>query len=182
MEQPGRTRWIRLAALAVVLVGTVGAVWAAWSRIDPDGDPGGQVMDQLTPTLAALPGDGTPALPTVSQLPTSPDAPYVITMEPHRDSCDGRPGTQGWSQVVVQAGFHWTRGLPQLVARMAPRLAELGWKGVRQPPTSGTATWSKPLRTGGDGFLSVSSEGDPSPSFWQFDVTGDAIGKAASGC
>ncbi len=169
-----------IAAAVLVAAG----IWAFWGSIDPSGDPDGKVMAQLTSTVTALPGYGTPALPWVNQIPPSLNASYIIKMEPHQDSCDGRAGTQGWSQVVVQAGFHWNSGLPLLVAHMDPRLAKLGWKVFPQPSTAypPTATWAKTLGTGGHGFLGVTQEGGMNSSDWELVATGDPTGKAASGC
>ena len=174
-------RWL-VGVAAVVLV--VVTVWACWGWIDPSGDPGGTVMAQLTPTLTAVPGYGTPAVPVVDQIPESLDAPYVILTEPHQDSCDGRPGTEGWSQVVVQSRFRWGTGLAPLVAVMGPRLARLGWTVVPQPSWASppTATWRKTLSDGGRGFLSIGQEGGAGSTTWQFDAVGDPVGTAASGC
>jgi hypothetical protein len=83
-------------------------------------------MDQLTPTVTALPGHGTAALPWVNEIPQSLDASFAIKMEPHQDSCDGMAGTQGWSQVVVQSRFQWGQGLPTLVAYMEPGTRQTG--------------------------------------------------------
>ena len=183
MEQtagPVRRWLVGLAAATLVVV----CVWASWDRIDPSGDPGGTVMAQLTPTLTAVPGYGTPAVPVVDQIPQAPDASYVILTEPRQDSCDGRPGTEGWSQVVVQSRFRWSTGLAPLVAYMGPRLARRGWKVFPQPSwaTPPTATWKKALSDGGRGFLSVNQEAGAGATTWQFDATGDPVGTAASGC
>ena len=183
MEGLGRRPAMLIGSIAVVALVAVG-IWAFWASIDPSGDPGGQVMAQLTPTATALPGYGTAGLPWVDQIPPSLDAFYIVKMEPHRDSCDGRPGTEGWSQVVVQAGFHWTGGLPSLVDHMDPRLTPLGWVEVPQPPSvyPPTATWAKSLRPGGNGVLSVTEEGGTGSSNWELVATGHPVGRAASGC
>lgn len=81
---------------AVVLLIVV-IVWVVASSNVASGDPGGRVMDQLTPTVSSLPGYGTAAMPWVSQMPQSLAAPYAVKIEPFRVSCDGRAGTQGWS-------------------------------------------------------------------------------------
>ena len=177
---PLRHWLVGLAAATLVVV----TVWACWDRIDPTGDPGGTVMAQLTPTLTAVPGYGTPAVPLVRDIPQALDASYVILSEPRQDSCDGRPGTQGWSQVVLQSRFQWSTGLAPLVAYMGPRLARLGWSVFPQPSWASppTATWKKSLSDGGRGFLSVNQEGGEGATTWQFDATGDPVGTAASGC
>jgi hypothetical protein len=138
-------------------------------------------MHQLSPALSSLPGYGTATLPWVSRLPGSHDSPYMIKMEPARDSCDGMPGTQGWSQVVVQAGFQWNRGLLALVAYMDPRLARLGWSVVPPPDPSSPpiGEWIKTLGNATRATVTISHEGLP---VWQLVATADPIGKAASGC
>ena len=115
-----------MAVVGVVLAIVIVVFFISQSSA-PTGDPGGTVMDQLVPTVSALPGYGTSALPWVSQIPQSLGASYAIKIEPFQSSCDGRPGTQGWTKVVVQAGFRWKGSLGALVTFMHGRLAELGW-------------------------------------------------------
>jgi len=166
----------------VLLVAIV--FWALTGGKSASGDPGGKVMDQLTPTVSSLPGYGTAALPWVSQLPQSMVAPYAIKMEPHQDSCDGIAGTQGWSQVVVQAGFEWTKGYSALVSYMDPRLIKLGWSAVAQPRASNppSQNWTKTLSNGSRADLSVTQELGTLSSHWQLDAIAKSVGKSASGC
>ncbi len=183
MKRPARRKvtWT-LCAAAVLLVAI--AVWALTGRNSANGDPGSRVMDQLTPTVSALPGYGTAALPWVNQIPQSLTAPYAIRIEPFQDSCDGIAGTQGWSQVVIQAGFKWTKGLSHLVSYMDPRLTKLGWSAAEQSQTSTppSQTWIKTLRNGSRASLSVSQGLGTYSSHWQLDAFAKPVGKAASGC
>jgi len=183
MGRPGR-REVFLAGCVVLVVLVGVGIWAFTASTAQSGDPGGKVLAQLTPTVSVLPGYGTSTLPWVNQIPPALDAAYIIKTEPRQDSCDGRAGTQGWSQVVVQAGFHWKNGLQLFVARVEPQLATLGWTVFPQPPTAypPTATWTKHLANGGRGFLDVTQEGGTSSSNWELVATGDPAGKAASGC
>lgn len=180
MQRSVRSRWPWMTGAALTVLAAVG-LWAFWGWTHPTGDPGGKVMAQLTPTVTALPGYGTGSLPWVSQLPASLAASYVITMEPHRDSCDGMAGTQGWSQVVVQARFQWSTGFGNLVAYMDPRLAKLGWSVVqpRDPTGPPTGDWTKALSNGTRADLNISEAGPP---VWEFVATAQPIGRAASGC
>jgi hypothetical protein len=141
-------------------------------------------MDQLAPTVTALPGQDTAALPWVNEIPQSLEASYAIKMEPHQDSCDGMAGTEGWSQVVVQSRFQWSRGLPALVAYMEPRLAKLGWvvRPQQQASNPPSLSWTKLLSNGSRADLSVGQEGDSASTVWQLDALGAPIGKGASGC
>lgn len=180
MNRPAKRSVIRTVCAALVLLAVL-AVWALASRGSAGGDPGSAVMDQLTPAVSSLPGYGTDALPWVNQIPESMLTPYAIKIEPFQDSCDGMAGTRGWSQVVVQAGFKWTRGLKALVAKIDPRLTELGWTIVSPlrksyPPNQ---DWTKTLDNGSRAVLSVTKSAG---AFWQLDAVAKPIGKAASGC
>jgi hypothetical protein len=141
-------------------------------------------MKQLTPTVRALPGHGTNALPWVTQIPQSMEAPYAVKIEPFQDSCDGIAGTQGWSQVVVQAGFRWTKGLKALDSYMDPRFAMLGWSAVSQPRASNppSQNWIKTLNNGTRAHVNVQEGMGSYSSHWQLDAIAQPVGKAAGGC
>jgi hypothetical protein len=176
-----RTLWSLGFAVALLVVATI---WGLTGWDVANGDPGGKVMSQLTPTVSALPGYGTAALPWVSQMPQSLEAPYAIRIEPFQDSCDGRAGTQGWSQVVVQSRFKWSKGLATLVSFMNPRLGQLGWSAVTPSQISNppSQNWTKRLSNGTRANLSVSQEGGATSDVWQLDAIGEPVGKAARGC
>jgi hypothetical protein len=172
-----RGAWIPvLAGLIVVAIVVTFTTWHAGAT----GDPGGKEMDQLTPTLSALPGYGSHAIPWVSQIPHS-NSPYAIKDEPFQDACDGMAGTQGWSQVVVQAGFRWDKSEPALVSYMEPRLSKLHWSAMAQsrPSNPPGQIWFKTLSNGTRASLSINKEGS---STWELVAIGKPIGKAASGC
>ena len=78
----------RMWALSCVTVLVVIVTWVFISSNADSGDPGGRLMDQLTPTVSSLPGYGT-GVPWVSQKPQSLAASYAIKIEPYQDSCDG---------------------------------------------------------------------------------------------
>jgi hypothetical protein len=159
-----RPLWLLTAIICVLLA--VGGVLLLVRR--DSGDPGSQVMNQLVPAASALPGYGTASL-------------NIIKMEPHRDSCDGRPGTQGWTQVVVQARFGWSQGQSALIAYIRPRLAKLGWSADDLPPQGSSPSgfgWTKMLTNGTKAELSVTPEG----GIWEVVALGQPIGTAASGC
>lgn len=176
-------RPIRTTVLVVSITFVIGAsvTWLVWPSGPTSGDPGGHVMNQLTPAVTSLPGYGTAALPWVSQIPPSLGASYIIKMEPRPDSCDGMPGTQGWSQVVVQSGFQWQGELSSLIAYMNPRLVELGWTLRPQPQASipPSQWWIKTLTNGTPASLNVSLEGS---NHWELVAIGEPVGRAATGC
>ena len=183
MKRPAKRNVLfTLSGALVLLVGV--ALWSLASRSAVGGDPGNRVMDQLTPTVSSLPGYGTNALPWVNQIPQSLVAPYAIKIEPFQNSCDGIAGTQGWSQVVVQAGFVWTKGLSALVSQMDPRLAVLGWTAVTPLQTSipPSRDWTKTLNDGSKAHVSVSQGDGAYSSHWQLDAMAKPIGKAVTGC
>lgn len=182
MNRPARRQVIWMLGLAVALLIVV-ATWG-FTGAAANGDPGSRVMNQLTPTVSALPGYATVALPWVNQIPQSLGASYAVKIEPFQDSCDGRAGTQGWSQVVVQSGFKWSKSLSALVSFMGPQLTKLGWSAVAQTRISNppSQSWTKRLINGSRANLSVSREGYPTSSVWQLDAIANPVGKAASGC
>lgn len=183
MNRPGHRLVAGMLGVGVLIVVIV--VWVvAFRSTAATGDPGGKVMNQLVPTVSALPGHGTSALPWVSQIPQSLETSYAIKMEPHQDSCDGRPGTQGWSQVVVQSRFRWSDSLATLISFMQARLTELGWTVVpqSQPQDPPGESWTKTLGNGSRADLNVTQEGGPTSPTWQLDATAKPVGKAASGC
>lgn len=172
-----------MTVVGVLLVVTV-ATSFIFRNVTPAGDPGSTVMDQLVPTVSALPGYGTSALPWVSQIPQSLVASYAVKLEPFQTSCDGRPGTHGWSQVVVQSRFTWDKSLSGLVSFMQPRLSNLGWHTVHEsrPQDPPGQSWTKRLTNGSRAGLNVTQEGGPTSSTWQLDAVANPVGRAASGC
>jgi hypothetical protein len=172
---PSRHRWFLTAVLLVVFA--VGGVWLV-IRLQGSGDPGGEIMKQLAPAATALPGYGTSSLPWASQPSTS--QPYLIKTEPHRDSCDGMAGTQGWSQVVVQGSFRWSGSHDALFEKVDAGMTAIGW---HQTPVRGPdeAMWKKRLVGGSTAtaMVDLSPLGDPD---WEFVALAPPAGQAASGC
>jgi hypothetical protein len=168
-------RAVIIGLVAVVLI--AGGTWL-FVRNEASGDPGGKVLSQLVPAASALPGYGTPRLPWTSA--PSMSGPYLIKSEPRQDSCDGMAGTQGWSQVVVQAGFDWPGTPDGLFSSVGEHLHALGWKRVSiRDPTDSEAIWLKRLTNGSKAEANLSPEGE---SHWEFVATAPPVGKAASGC
>ena len=183
-EEPSAHRVHRFRALIIGLVAAVLIASGAWLfvRNEASGDPGGKVLGQLVPAASALPGYSTPSLPWAST--PSLSHPYIIKSEPRQDSCDGMPGTQGWSQVVVQAEFDWTGTPDGLFSLVGEHLDALQWNrvSIRNPTFSAPeAIWSKRLTNGSTAtvMLSLDVVGQP---HWGFVATAPPVGKAASGC
>ena len=178
---PNHRRWVLAAAVIAILA--VGGWWLLTSFLAAgSGDPHGKIMNQITPAATAIPGYGTAALPVVNQPPQSLSASYILMTEPHRDSCDGIAGTQGWSPVAVQARFEWTGGLPALASFMEPRLTTQGWTTQPNPHASFPPgqSWTKTLENGTQADLTLTQEGGPTT--WQFEAIAQPAGKAAGGC
>jgi hypothetical protein len=112
MEVASR-RTAMIAIVAVVLAAAL-AVGIGWGlKSGASGDPGGKLLAQLVPVVSAFPS-GT-------------STTYLWKMDPTQESCDGIAGTQGWSQVVVQAAFRWRKSPQALFAAMNGRLIRIGW-------------------------------------------------------
>jgi hypothetical protein len=174
-EAPATHR--RWPYVVVLLVLAVGGWWLFGGR-QGSGDPGGTIMNQLAPAASALPGYGTANLPWASQ--PSLTAPYLIRIEPQRDSCDGMAGTQGWSQVVVQGSFRWAGSHEALFAKITSGLSSLGWH-RRSILSTNEAMWKKGLENGSvaTAMLNLSPLGGPN---WEFVALAPPAGGAAKGC
>jgi hypothetical protein len=171
--------WVLSGAAVLVII-----VWVFIRSNEASGDPGGRLMNQLTPTVSAIPGDGRLGVPWVSEPPQSMTAPYAIMIEPHQSSCDGRAATRGWSQVAVQAQFSWTKSFSALISYMNPRLMKLGWSLVAHPPPSDPPNrdWTKTLKNGARAELNIEEMQGNLSSQWQLYATTRPVGKAANGC
>jgi hypothetical protein len=117
-----------VVALAVIVLGTGAVVWASVTG-HQGGDPSGRLMAKLTPLVRVVPGFETGPVPWSSFPCDSCQFPerYAIKVEPHWDSCDGKPGTFGWDPVVIQVGFRWRGTTQALASVLNSRLAARGW-------------------------------------------------------
>ena len=66
--------------VAVMFIGTAWGLTAL--RSDTSGDPGSKVMNQLTPTVSALPGYDVGSIPWVDQIPQMGTGPYAVKIKP----------------------------------------------------------------------------------------------------
>lgn len=154
---------ILMAGAAIAALGGAG-FWFAMSG--PSGDPGGVVIGQLAPGAMVLPA-GSRRM-------------YLWKLEPRWDSCDGRSGTFGWSDVAVQSAFRWSGAPNALFAAASAHLRELGWRrlGTALGTSPPEQMWTKILTSGKTATLTVTQEG---PS-WQLYARAAPVGKAAQGC
>jgi hypothetical protein len=152
--------------LVVVLVAGGVAFWI--TRSGPSGgDPGGRILSQLKPTSLAVP------LTAVTG--------YANYVEPRMDSCDGRPGTQGWDDVVVQIYFQWSGDSSSLLSYAKDRLSKLGWGAFKVQAQNGVpgGDWIKQLSNGSVAQVQLGAE---PYGGWTLFATAPPIGRRASGC
>jgi hypothetical protein len=101
--------------------------------------------------------------------------------EPHTDSCDGIAGTQGWSSVVLQAGFYWKGPATSLFRFVNRGLSAIGWH--RVPLKRGgrpQVRWWLRLNNGKEAIASLDRVAPKYP--WGFLAIAPPIGKPARGC
>lgn len=175
---PTRARRHEFLVLVALCVGAIAfSLW--WSNRAPSsGDPGGRVLAQIAPSASALPGYGTPALPLRSHSRTL--GAYLVESEPAISSCDGRPGTQGWTTAHVSAMFTWTGSKATLFSAVGSRLASLGWVVVPDVRSSDTEhMWVKTLTDGAQAHAMLTLA--PIGTAWTFTALAPPVGPAA-GC
>ena len=150
-----------LAVGCLLAVAVAAGIWL-WIAAQPTGDPGGQVLDQLRPATVALPQDAKIA--------------YRNDVEPRWDSCDGRPGTYGWDDVVVQV--HFTTAAPdfEVRANADTALRRIGWQPDGNYPVG--SFWTKVLANGTTAKASL----DHGQDAWDLFVLAPPVGQRASGC
>ncbi len=160
----------RLTAVVAGLAGVavIGGVIAHYFLDQSSGDPGGRIIAQLQPTVAAVPA-GAKIL-------------YRHDVEPLWDSCDGRAGTFGWDDVVVQVHFSTTASPDDILAHAQSVLAPEGWRTV-PAPVAGAVTqhiWRKALDTG-DGTVDIEKD-SYGTSEWTLIAMAPPRGPRVSGC
>jgi hypothetical protein len=166
----GRIRVRRpvVAVIGLVVLLVVGGVAFRIAQSGPSGgDPGGRILSQLKPTSVAVP-------------PTAPIG-YANYVEPRMDSCDGRAGTQGWGDAVVQIYFQWNGSPSALLSYANGRLSQLGWGAFRLQTQNGIpgGDWIKQLNNGSVAQVRLGAE---SYGGWTLFATAPPVGRRASGC
>jgi hypothetical protein len=157
---------VAVLGLVVLLVVCGVTFWIAQSG-DSGGDPGGRILSQLRPTSLAVPKTATIG--------------YANYVEPRMDSCDGRAGTQGWDDVVVQIYFQWNGSSSSLLSYANGRLSQLGWGSFKAQTQSGVpgGDWLKQLSNGSVAQVQLGAE---SYGGWMLVTTAPPVGHRASGC
>lgn len=165
-RRTNRTTRVAAAVIVLALVTTLGLI-TVHHDVTRNGDPGGRILDQLKLTTVAV--------------PTNVKVLYAHYDEPRIDSCDGRAGTQGWSDAVIQIYFHWKGSALGLLHFANHHLRDLGW-GVHvwqiQPGLPGSG-WIKRLDNGSRGRIQLNEE---SYGGWTFLAQAPPVGLQSSGC
>jgi hypothetical protein len=118
---------------------------------------------QLQSAAAALPADAVVI--------------YRHDIGPRQDSCDGRPGTQGWTEIVVQIHFRTTQSATTVLQNAEAPMAKQGWK---QTIRSDRAQfWTMPVNTDPSAGAVLQHDDD---STWTLYAHANARGELASGC
>lgn len=183
MTLPSKKQLVWLAgSLAVAVAGVAAAATLAarYPVRDPGGgDPGGVRQRTLQSISVALPGDAKVQMHSAGG--------------PIWDSCDGRPETQGWGDVVNDYEFTSASSAATVVAGAETKMKIAGWKliststkppGPSVTPLGPSVVWTKTVS--GDvvvqASLGVGSRGPNTPSFWELDASAAPAGTRASGC
>lgn len=168
---PRRRLWWLIAAAAALAMAVPWAVAASRSCY-AGGDPGGVRLAALRQVSAALPSGAL--------------IQEHVDAAPSRTSCDGRPGTEGWSDALADWRFTSTQSRDQVRAHAAARMAALHWTatGASSTPLGSTLGWSRAIRPGvlAHAQLSLGQSGPGQPPDWELSAVAPPEGKAASGC
>jgi hypothetical protein len=129
----GKQRAWLAGGLAVAVAGTAIAATLAFRHpgVNPGGDPGRVRQQALRSISVALPGDAKVLSHSVGG--------------PIWDSCDGRPDTQGWSDVINAYQFISAHSAATVVAGAEASMKIAGWKlsSTSHSPLGPSAGWTK---------------------------------------
>jgi hypothetical protein len=158
---------------ALFLVAVVAVTWAARTHsTDSGGDPGGSRLMVARQILVALPPG--------AQVAQHSDATSRM------ESCDGRPGTQGWSDIVVSYEFTVSEPPASVLASASTAMARARWTttGQLHSPLGAGLTWTKPVSSGvsARATLAPATRGLGQPPYWDLSAVVPPAGKEVSGC
>jgi hypothetical protein len=157
-----------LGCLAIALGGYAQDRWMGHG----DPDPGGNILRTLQSIAVAVPDDATEV--------RRQDA------EAHWDSCDGREGTFGWSDISVYISFKWEADPQELVSLVDGRMATAGWTTslASSNPLGPGRWWPRQLADGttADARLDAFTMDNGQTITWELYANAAAHGPHASGC
>lgn len=175
-ETPARVARGRLVAVAVF--GCIAAVVGAFAivrwtnRAHGDPDPDGRILAALRPIEGAVPNDA-----------------IVVNRQEaaaHWDSCDGRTGTFGWSDIRVIVSFHTTTQPDALNSLADRRMVAIGWTPgpTLASPIGPGRQWTRTLGDGTKAHATLSpwTVDDGQTIRWELTAYAPPHGQRASGC
>jgi hypothetical protein len=161
-------RWPALALVAL----TASVLLAGCnSMVRGDPDPGGTTMDALKSVETGLPPDATNLQRQYAQS--------------HWDSCDGRAGTEGWSDIQVILTFNIVGEPEALLDYAGSHLSEAGWTSESSTPTplGPSESWTRTL-PGGTQARAILGQNARSATdkYWSLMAIAPPKGQRATGC
>ena len=175
-ETPAKVARRRLVVVAVF--GCIAAIFGAFAFVrwtnhaHGDPDPGGRILAALQPIEGAVPDDA-----------------IVISRQDaaaHWDSCDGRTGTFGWSDIRVIVTFHTTTQPDALISLADGRMVAIGWTpgSTLTSPIGPGREWTRTLGDGTKALASLSpwTVDDDRTIRWELTAYAPPHGQRASGC
>ena len=167
---PGVATAVALAAGMLVCIPWILAVtgWVAGGH--PGGDPGAVRQQELRKISSAL--------PVGAIVDRNTDA------GPQWTSCDGRPGTEGWSDLTVDYQFTSALSSKEVLAHAATQMAARHWTLLpHRPPMPGEyMEWAKTI-AGKPAHAQLGTfHATPSVSSWDLVATAPPDGQRSSGC
>jgi hypothetical protein len=156
----------RLIAIGLLVLASLVVLWILFG---PSGDPGGQVLHQLQPAAQALPSDAR--------------VMYRYDLEPKWDSCDGRQGTFGWDDVILDIHFKSKTPATAVFGHADETFHRLGWS--REYDTGEQVGWTRRLVSGSVARAQLSKavpDQGGTTQEWDLYVGAPPIGTRSSGC
>jgi hypothetical protein len=166
-----RPRWVVVGVLAGLVLAFGGYALHRWAG-HGDPDPGGNILRTLQSIAVAVPEDAT----EVSRQ----------DYEAHWDSCDGREGTFGWSDISVIITFKTETDAEVLVSLVDGRMAMAGWTTslASSTPFGPGRWWPRQLADAStaDARLDAGTYDNGQTITWQLYAVAAAHGPHVSGC
>ena len=168
----GTRRGLGVAALLACAAAAVVGIALSRSSSHGDPDPGGRTFSALQPVESAV-----------------PDGVAVLVCQEARaqwSSCDGRPGTFGWTDITVVLSFTTTTPANVLISQVNDTMTAIGW--IPGPPGSSQLGpdlgWTRTLDDGtqAHALLSPGTADNGLTITWELAASAPPNGQRASGC
>ena len=162
--------WSWPGLLLVVLVGLTGTAWASLRSHHGDPDPGGKILNALTSVRRAV--------------PSGADVMMRQQNGSTWDSCDGRAGTFGWSDLTADVEFH-SRKDPRLLLDDADKaLRAAGWQfaSAMDSPLGPGARWTRTVAGSTLASVILSPATGGNGTYWNLQALAPPQGQRTQGC